>query len=249
MANSEKYGTIVIGAGKAALFLAPALVQAGWRTVLIEQEYLGGVCVNVGCTPTKTMVASARVAYLAQWAAEYGIHTGPVTVDLAAVRQRKRDLVSLISAFPEGPIEQTEGLDLVMGEGSFIDSKSVEVRLNDGGVRQFTADKIFINTGARPRKPPIPGLDSVPSLDSTSIMELDILPDHLVILGGGFVGLEFSQMFRRLGSEVTIVQHGKQLLPREDPDVAEEVANILREDGIEVLLDGRMHQSRPSRRR
>ena len=237
MANSEEYATIIIGASKAALFLSPAFVQAGWRTALIEREYLGGVCVNVGCTPTKTMIASARVAQLARRAAEYGVHTGPVTVDVAAVRQRKRDLVSLISAFPAGLIEQTEGLDLVMGEASFIDSKSVEVRLNDGGVRRLTADKVFINTGARPSKPPIPGLDSVPSLDSTSIRELDILPDHLVILGGGIVALEFSQMFRRFGSRVTIVEHGKQLLPREDLDVAEEVANILREDGIEVLLD------------
>ena len=237
MATPEEYDAIVIGASKSALFLSPALVQAGWRTALIEREYLGGVCVNVGCTPTKTMVASARVAQFARRAAEYGVQTGPVTVDLAAVLQRKRDLVSLVSAFPQGLIEQTEGLDLVMGEASFIDSKSVDVRLNDGGVRQFTADRIFINTGARPSKPPIPGLDSVPTLDSTSIMELDILPEHLLVLGGGYVGLEFSQMFRRFGSEVTIVDHGKQLLHREDPDVAEEVAKILREDGIELLLE------------
>ena len=238
MTTAENYDAIIIGASKSALFLAPALVQAGWRTVLIEREYLGGVCVNVGCTPTKAMVASARVAQFARRATEYGVHTGPVTVDLAAVRQRKRDLISLISAFPAGLIEQTEGLDLVMGEASFIDSKSVEVRLNDSGVRQFAADRIFINTGARPSKPRIPGLDTVPTLDSTSIMELDTLPQHLLVLGGGYVGLEFSQMFRRFGSRVTIVQRGKQLLHREDPDVAEEVANILREDGVEVVLDG-----------
>ncbi len=237
MATREEYDAIVIGASKSAVFLSPALVQAGWRTALIEREYLGGVCVNVGCTPTKTMIASARVAQFARRAAEYGVHTGPVTVDLAAVRQRKRDLVSLVSAFPAGMIEQTEGLDLVMGEASFIDSKSVEVRLNDGGVRQLGADRIFINTGARPSKPPIPGLDSVPTLDSTSIMELDTLPEHLLVLGGGYVGLEFGQMFRRFGSQVTIVQRRRQLLPREDPDVSEDVANILREDGLEVLLD------------
>ncbi len=237
MTTSEEYDAIVIGASKAALFLSPALVQAGWRTALIEREYLGGVCVNVGCTPTKTMIASARVAQYARRAAEYGVNTGPVTVDLAAVRQRKRDLVSLISAFPAGLIQQTEGLDLVMGEASFIDSKSVEVRLNDGGVRQLTTDRIFINTGARPSKPPIPGLDSLPTLDSTSIMELDTLPQHLLVLGGGYVGLEFSQMFRRFGSQVTIVGRGKQLLRREDPDVAEEVRKILSDDGIEVLLD------------
>ena len=208
--TTEKYDAIVIGASKSAVFLAPALASAG-RTALVEREYLGGVCVNVGCTPTKTMVASARVAQLARRGAEYGVQTGPVTVDLAAVRQRKRDVVSLISAFPAGIIQQTEGLDLVMGEASFVDSKTVEVRLNDGGVSQLTADRIFINTGARPSKPPIPGLDSVPTLDSSSIMELDTLPGHLVILGGGFVGLEFSQMFRRFGSEVTIVQAGNQL--------------------------------------
>ncbi len=236
MATREEYDAIIIGASRAALFLSPALAQAGWRTALIEREYLGGVCVNVGCTPTKTMVASARVAHFARRAAEYGVHTGPVTVDLAAVRQRKRDLVSLVSAFPAGLIQQTEGLDLVMGEASFIDSKSVRVRLNDGGVRQLTADRIFINTGGRPSKPPLPGLDSVPSLDSTSIMELDTLPEHLIVLGGGYVGLEFSQMFRRFGSQVTIAVRGKQLLRGEDPDVAEEVTKILREDGIEVLL-------------
>ena len=237
MATPEAYDAIVIGASKAAVFFSPTLAQAGWRTALIEREYLGGVCVNVGCTPTKTMVASARVAEFARRAAEYGVRTGPVTVDLAAVRQRKRDVVSLISAIPKFLIEQTEGLDLFMGEASFIDSKSVEVRSDDGSVRQLTAERIFVNTGARPSPPPIPGLDNVPFLDSTSIMELDTLPEHLVILGGGYIGLEFSQMFRRFGSQVTIVDRGKQLLHREDVDVAEEVAKILREDGIEVLLD------------
>ncbi len=236
MTEPEEYDAIIIGAGPAAIFLAPALASAG-RTALVEREYLGGVCVNVGCTPTKTMVASARVAYLAGRAAEYGVHTGPVTVNLVEVRQRKRDLVSLVSAFPAGLIEQTEGLELMMGEASFIDSKSVAVRLNNGGVRQLAADRIFINTGARPSKPPIPGLDSVPTRDSTSIMELDTLPQHLLVIGGGYVALEFGQMFRRFGSQVTIVERGKQLLRREDPDVAEEVAKILREDGIEVLLD------------
>jgi pyruvate/2-oxoglutarate dehydrogenase complex dihydrolipoamide dehydrogenase (E3) component len=182
------------------------------------------------------MVASARAAYQARRATEYGVHTGPVSVDLAEVLQRKRDLVNAIRAFPQGLIEQTEGLDLVMGEASFVDPKTVEVRLNEGGVRRITAGRIFINTGARPSKPPIPGLETVPILNSTSIMELDTLPEHLLVLGGGYVGLEFGQMFRRFGSRVTIISRGKQLLRREDPDVAEEMARILREDGIEVLL-------------
>ncbi|MCH7471810.1 FAD-dependent oxidoreductase [bacterium] len=145
----NEFDAIVIGTGQSGPSLAARLSQEGMKVAVIERDLFGGTCVNTGCIPTKTLVASARVAQFARRAAEYGVQTGPVTVDLAAVRQRKRDLVSMISAFPAGLIEQTEGLDLVMGEASFIDSKSVEVRLNDGGVRQLTADRIFINTGAR----------------------------------------------------------------------------------------------------
>ena len=182
------------------------------------------------------MVASGRVAYLARRAADFGVQTAPVTVDMAAVQQRKRDLVNGLRGFAESMIENAQGVDLVRGEASFTGPKSIEVRLNEGGIRQLTADTIFIDTGARPGKPPIPGLDSVPILDSTSILELDTLPEHLLVIGGGYIGVEFSQMFRRFGSQVTIVQSQKQLMEREDPDVAEEVANILREDGIEIFL-------------
>ena len=182
------------------------------------------------------MVASARVAYLARRAADYGVSTAPVTVDMARVRQRKQDVVSGFRGFDEGLIEKAEGVDLFRGEASFTGPKSVDVRLNDGGIQQLTADTIVIDTGARPRRPSIPGLESVSTLDSTSIMELDTLPEHLLILGGGYIGVEFSQMFRRFGSGVTIIQSGQQLLAREDPDVAEEVTNILREDGIDLLL-------------
>lgn len=238
MTTQQKYDAIVIGASTAAVSrLCPTLAQAGWKTALIEREHVGGTCVNVGCMPTKTLVASARVAYVARRAADYGANTAPVTVDMARVQQRKQDVVKGLRSFAEDLVERAEGVDLFRGEASFTDPKSVEVRLNGGGVRQLTADTILIDTGARPSKPSIPGLDSVPTLDSTSIMELDILPEHLLILGGGYVGVEFSQMFRRFGSQVTIVQSRKQLLVREDPDVAEEVANILREDGIEVLLE------------
>ena len=238
MPTLKKYDAIVIGASTAAVSrLCPTLAQAGWKTALIEREHVGGTCVNVGCMPTKTMVASARMAYLARREREYGIHTGPVSVDLAGVRQRKRNLVSGIRSFAEGLIEKAQGLDLFRGVASFTGPKAVEVRLDDGGVGQLTADTIFVDTGARPSKlPPIPGLDSVPTLDSTSIMELDALPEHLLVLGGGYIGVEFGQMFRRFGSRVTIMQLGKQLLVREDPDVAEEVTKILREDGMEVLL-------------
>jgi pyruvate/2-oxoglutarate dehydrogenase complex dihydrolipoamide dehydrogenase (E3) component len=183
------------------------------------------------------MIASARAAYMARRAADYGVHTGPVTVDMVRVRQRKRDIVKSFRGGSQRRIENTPGLDLLMGEASFFGPKSVEVHMNSGETRLLTADTIFVNVGARPRRPSLPGLDSVPALGSTSIMELDAVPEHLLILGGGYVGLEFGQMFRRFGSQVTIVQRRGQLLTREAPDVAEEVANILREDGIEVLLD------------
>jgi len=236
MAATQKYDAIIIGAGQAGGPFSTTLAEAGWKTALIEKEHVGGTCVNEGCTPTKTMVASARVAHLARRAADYGVHTGPVTVDLAKVRQRKRDIVNKFRRSSQRHIEQTVGLDLLFGEARFTGSKTMEVHLNEGEIRHLTADKIFINTGTRPANPPVEGLDRVPSLDSTSIMELESLPEHLLVLGGGYIGLEFGQMFRRFGSQVTIVQRGEQLLAREDADVAEEVAKILREDGIELLL-------------
>jgi len=183
------------------------------------------------------MVASARVAYLARRGADYGVQTGPVTVDMIRVRQRKRDIVERFRSGKQRPIETTEGVDLLMGEASFTGPKALEVRLNNGEIRQLTATTIFINAGARPAKPSIRGIEDVYTLDSTSIMELDRVPEHLLVVGGGYVGLEFGQMFRRFGSQVTIIQRGAYLLTREDPDVAEEVANIMREDGLEVLLE------------
>ncbi len=248
MTTPQHYDAIVIGASSAAaVYLSPTLAQAGWRTALVEREQVGGTCLNVGCMPTKTMVASARVAYLARRAADYGVHTDPVTIDMNRVRQRKRDLVDGLRSFAEGVIAEADGLDLIRGEASFTGPKALEIHLNDGSVRELTADTIFIDTGARPAKPTIPGLDSTPSLDSTAILELDILPEHLLVIGGGYIGVEFSQMFRRFGSQVTIVQVADQLLAREDPDVAEGVTNILREDGIDVLLQAQTRNVEPTR--
>src|SRR5207247_6180854 len=237
MTTPEQYDAIVIGSGQGGTPLSTALAAAGMHTALIERKHVGGTCVNEGCTPTKTMVASARVAYLARRAADYGVHTGPVTIDMTVVRQRKRNIVESFRNGSQKRIESTEGVDLLMGEARFTGPKLVEVRLNNGETRQLTAGTIFLNTGDRPSKPPLSGLDQVSALDSTSIMELDIVPEHLLVIGGGYVGLEFGQMFRRFGSQVTIVQRGKYLLNREDPDVAGEVAKIMREDGIEVLLE------------
>ena len=185
MTTSQTYDSIIIGSSRSAIYLSLSLAQAGWRTALVERDLVGGTCLNVGCTPTKAMAASARVAYLAKRAAEFGVQTGPVSVDLGTVRQRKRDILNMANGFGRGMIEMTEGLDLIMGDASFTGSNSLEVRLNDGNVSHLTADNIFINTGLRPAKPPIPGLDSVPTLDNASIMELDTLPEHLMVLGGG----------------------------------------------------------------
>jgi len=237
MNPTTSYDAIVIGAGQAGDPLSIALARAGWKTAIVERIHVGGTCVNEGCTPTKTMVASARVAYLARRGADYGVQTGPVTVDMIRVRQRKRDIVESFRSSKQRPIETTEGVDLLMGEASFTGPKVLEVHLNNGEIRQLTATNIFINAGARPAKPSIHGIEDVYTLDSTSIMELDRVPEHLLVVGGGYVGLEFGQMFRRFGSQVTIIQRGAYLLTREDPDVAEEVANIMREDGMEVLLE------------
>lgn len=236
MATTD-YGAIVIGAGQAGGPLATALAGAGHTVALIEREHVGGTCINEGCTPTKTMVASARVAYLARRAADYGVLTGPVTIDLAVVRQRKRDIVESFRGGSERRIKETKGVDLLDGEASFSGPRAINVRLRSGEVRELRSDLIVINAGASPAIPALPGIDTVPVLTSTTIMELDAVPEHLLILGGGYVGLEFGQMFRRFGSRVTIVQRGPRLLGREDADVADAVAAILREDGIAVLTE------------
>jgi pyruvate/2-oxoglutarate dehydrogenase complex dihydrolipoamide dehydrogenase (E3) component len=185
------------------------------------------------------MVASGRVAYLARRGKDYGVHTGDVRIDMQRVRQRKREIVDSFRNGSKRRLEKTANLDLIFGEASFTGPKSVSVRLKDGAQRTLSADRIFINAGARPSVPNVEGLKDVPFLDSTSIMELESVPEHLLVVGGGYVGLEFGQLFRRLGSRVTIVQSAAQLLLREDADVAEEVRAILKQDGIEVLLNAR----------
>ncbi len=239
MSAIQKYDAIVVGSGQAGTPLCTALANAGLHTALVEREHVGGTCINEGCTPTKTMVASGRVAYLARRGADYGVHTGELSIDMERVRQRKRDIVVKFRDGNQGRIEKTPNLELIFGEARFSGPTSITVRLKDGSERELTAEKFFVNAGARPSVPPLTGLNDVPFLNSTSIMELDFVPEHLLVLGGGYVGLEFGQMFRRFGSQVTIVQSGGQLLTREDLDVAQEVARILEEDGIKVLLNAK----------
>ena len=233
----DHYDAIIIGSGQAGKPLATTLGKAGWKTALIERDHIGGTCINYGCTPTKTMFNSARVAYLARRAADFGVHSGDVNVNMKEVRARKQRVVEQFRESGLKGIQRTPNLDLITGNARFTGPREIEVQLNDGGTRTLTAEKIFINTGGRPLKPKLEGVDEVPTLDSTSIMELDELPEHLLVLGGGYIGLEFGQMFRRFGSEVTIIQRHGQLLGREDEDVAATVLEVMGEDGIKVLLN------------
>lgn len=247
MASSQNYDAIVIGAGQAGTPLCQALAAAGMRTALIEKEHVGGTCVNEGCTPTKTMIASGRVAYLARRGADYGVNTAAVRISMERVRKRKRDIVKEFRGGNEAAIAKQSGLDLIYGQAAFTGPKSIEVRLRDGGQRALGAERIFINAGCRPAVPHLAGLDDVPYLNSTSIMELAEVPRHLLVLGGGYIGLEFGQLFRRLGSRVTIVQSGPQLLAREDSDVAQAVAEIFKQDGAQVLLNTKAEKASRSR--
>jgi len=231
----DTYDAIVIGSGQGGGPLAGDLARAGYRTALVERKHIGGTCINEGCTPTKTMVASARVAYLAGRAADYGVAARLTGVDMPAVRQRKRDIVASFRQSSTQSLKEA-GVELIFGEARFTGPKQLEVSHEGHDGRRLQAEWIFIDTGSRPVDPPLPGLDGVPHLNSTTIMELDEVPDHLLVLGGGYVGVEFGQMFRRFGSAVTIVQQGAQLLAREDADIARAVADILEEDGITVLL-------------
>jgi pyruvate/2-oxoglutarate dehydrogenase complex dihydrolipoamide dehydrogenase (E3) component len=231
---AEHYDAIVIGAGQSGGPLTSALTANGMKTALIERAKVGGSCVNWGCTPTKTMVGSARVAHLVSRAADYGVNAGNVDVDLAIVRQRKRDIVDMFHGGTKDAIESTNGLDLIKGEATFTGEKQIRVSLTGGGTRDLAAEKIFINTGLEPSIPPIDGLDDVPYLTSSSIMELGEVPEHLIIAGGGYIGLEFGQMFRRFGAQITILGRSDRLLSREDPDVSEELRNVLEEEGIVV---------------
>lgn len=233
----ERFDAIVIGTGQGGKPLAADLAKAGHRTAIIERGRVGGTCVVCGCTPTKTMIASARTAYVARRAATYGVEVGEVSVDMEVVRRRKRQIVDEWSEGSRKGLERHERLELVEGEARFTGRREIEVTRSDRDPRRLVADRVFINAGARPAIPPIEGLDGVPYLDSTSIMELGEVPGHLVVLGGGFIGLEFGQMFRRFGAEVTLIERSPRLASREDDDVGEAIGEIFAEEGIRVLTN------------
>lgn len=229
---------VVVGGGKGGKTLATDLGHHGIKTALIERspEMIGGTCINVACIPTKTLIASARAAQAARSASQFGVRTGEVTVDWPSVRRRAEGVVLAMRAMNHKNFTNAPTLDFILGEARFLEPRIVEVRDRSGNARRLTAERIFINTGTSPARPEIPGLADVGVLTSESIQRLDAVPDHLIVIGGSYVGLEFAQMFRRFGSRVTVLERAFQLLKREDPDVAETLGGLLREEGIEIRL-------------
>ena len=227
-----KFDAIVIGTGQAGKPLSYALADLGWKVALIERAELGGCCINTGCTPTKTMVASAQVAHYAREAARWGVRVSGVSVDMPAVVARKNRVVQNSRTSIQKRIDARPNIKLVRGPARFIAPHQVQV-----GAEVFESEKIFINTGTRPAIPQIPGLDTVPFLSNETIMDLQAVPEHLLVLGGGYIGLEFGQMFRRFGSRVTIIHNGERLLPKEDPDITSSLQQALEAEGIEFRFN------------
>ena len=240
--DTEYYDDIIIGGGKAGKTLAPALVANGRKVALVERSLnmIGGGCINVACIPTKAMVASADVANTVRNAAVYGVKTTAPTVDLATVIRRKRSVVESARAMNLHNLETALGHDLIIGVGQFVAPKTIEVITAEGSTRLLTAERLFINTGTRPSIPSVFGLKEAGFLTSESIMELEQLPEHLIVLGSGYIGLEFAQMFRRFGSRVTVIGQSAQVLSQQDSDIAIAVQTLLERDGIEFLLKAKV---------
>jgi pyruvate/2-oxoglutarate dehydrogenase complex dihydrolipoamide dehydrogenase (E3) component len=230
------YDAIIIGTGQSGPALARRLVAAGSKVAILERKLFGGTCVNTGCTPTKTLIASAYAAHIARRAADYGVTiAGAVKVDMKAVKARKDAVVAPSHNGVERSLKTLAGCTVYEGHGRFVAEKKVAVNGSE-----ITADRIFINVGARAAIPPILGLDRVPYLTNSSMMDIDFLPPHLVILGGSYIGLEFGQAYRRFGSEVTVIELGPRLIAREDADVSQAVADFLKEEGIDVRVDSKV---------
>lgn len=233
----KHYDAIIIGAGQAGTPLARKLAEAGKNIAIIEKRFVGGTCINDGCTPTKTMIASAAAAHQIRTAAQLGIYTGPVKVDFKKVKARKDKIVSSFRSSSEKSLMSIKGLDLIYGEAVFSAEKELTVTNPTGEKLLLSADLIFINTGAKAKIPELEGLENIEYLSSTTILDLKEIPSHLVILGGNYIGLEFGQMFHRFGSKVTILEKSSRIMSREDEDVSEELTNILTEEGLEILTN------------
>src|SRR5580692_4356292 len=235
MSQATQYEDVVLGSGAGGKLLAWHLARSGRRVAVVERKWIGGSCPNTNCLPSKNEIWSAKVADLLHHAAQFGIVTGSVSVDMAKVRQRKREMVEgLVAVHLE--LYKKSGTELIMGDGRFVAPKTLEVRLCDGGTRVLSGERVFLNTGTRATIPPVAGLADARPLTHIEALELDRLPAHLIVLGGGYVGLEFAQAYRRFGSRVTVIEHGPQLAGREDPDVAEAIGRLFADEGIEVVL-------------
>src|SRR5262247_2539042 len=235
MAASERYDALVLGSGQGGKLLAWDLARAGRRTAVVERRWIGGSCPNVNCMPSKNEIHSAKVASVVRHGAEYGAKTGRVALDMATVRDRKRAMVDENIAAHLRNFESS-GAELIMGSGRFVALKTLEVHLNDGGTRVLVGDRVFINVGTHAAIPGVPGLEAARPLTNIEALELDYLPPHLIVLGGGYVGLELAQAYRRFGSRVTVIEHGPRLMGREDPDVSDELQRILTGEEIEFLV-------------
>jgi dihydrolipoamide dehydrogenase len=238
----KTFDAIIIGAGQSGMPLARQISKRGLKVALIEEGKIGGTCINDGCSPTKTMVASAKVAHMVSRAHDFGVAIDSFRIDQQAIRQRKEHIVDLFRGGAESSLEKAGVVDIIKGRGKFNNSKTVEVTAADGSTIELQAEKIFINTGSETIIPDIQGLKEVQYLTSTSIMELEETPEHLIILGGGYIGLEFAQMFRRFGSNVTILDRAPRLVPKEDEDVCEEVSRIFHQENIETIFNAETYK-------
>ena len=243
MPQSEKFEVLVLGSGIGGKLIAWHMAQSGHRTAVVERRWIGGSCPNVACMPSKNEISSAKVAHSARHGREYGAVTGSVTVDMVIVRQRKRAMVERQVA-KHLEIYRASGAELIMGSGRFIAPKTLDVNLNDGGTRELVADKVFLNVGTHAAIPNVPGLQAAQPLTHIEALELDYLPQHLIVIGGGYSGLELAQAYRRFGSEVTVIEAGPQIMAREDVDVAQEMQRLLGDEGINVLVEAQLIEVR-----
>ena len=233
----KQYDVIIIGTGQAGSPLARKMAKAGKKVAIVEKRWVGGTCVNDGCTPTKAMVASARAAYLAGRCNNLGVHIDGYRVDMPQIKKRKDDIVMHSRSGNQKSLEDDENIDLLFGEASFTSSKNVSVKLNNGGSAELQADQIFINAGTQAIIPDIEGLNDINYLTSTSILDLENVPQHILVLGGNYIGLEFSQMFRRFGSQITLLERGTRIMSHEDEDISHEMTGILEEEGIAIHVN------------
>jgi len=235
MPQSERFEILILGSGAGGKLLAWHMARAGRRTAVVERRWIGGSCPNINCMPSKNEIHSAKVASLARQGAAYGVKTERVMIDMTTVRDRKRAMVDQSIAAHLRNFESS-GAELIMGSGRFVAPKTLEIQLNDGGTQVLVGDRVFINVGTHAAIPGVPGLEAARPLTNIEALELDYLPPHLIVLGGGYVGLELAQAYRRFGSSVTVIEHGPQLMSREDPDVSEALQRILMDEGIQFLV-------------